>query len=62
MKTASKMKIAYGAKPPSQKVNGRHCLQELFCAMCKSIDRFLGQEKEKKATTKTLQETTRILA
>ena len=56
------MKIAYGAKPPSQKVNGRHCLQELFCAMCKSIDRFLGQEKEKKDTTKTLQETTRILA
>ena len=40
-------------KPSSKNVNRRHYLQESSCSMCKSIDRFQGQEKKKKDATRT---------
>ena len=50
-KAAWKMRIAYQATTLYKNVIKRHYLQDPFCAMCKSIDRLLGQAEEKKATT-----------
>ena len=36
------------SKTPPKNVNRRHCLQEPFCMMYKSIDRLLIQEKKRK--------------